>query len=282
MRALLVGLALGSLLLAGCSDDDDDSSESDDESAATAAESDGGDEGDVGDDANGEGDDGDDGEAEGLPDDFNDLLTNLDSFRAEYEIEGVDEDGNDLNGTIVILGLEGNLRIDFEGFEAEDEEFSASLIATTDAVYFCGEDLQEDEDGTCFEFPGTEDLDETGIPFGDLLGDLLPLADDAGIEVSDADDREVAGEDADCVTITQEAVEDELEGESLVCLADNGVPLLIEGSSEFGEFRLEATDVSEDVSPDDFEPPFPVDQFDLDDLGDFDFDDFDTSDDDES
>ena len=276
---MLIVLGVGAALLAACSDDDDGGSDSDTGEAAREE-----------DDDQVESDDGEseeqevdlDSDIEGLPEDFNDLLANLDSFRAEYEFEGQDDEGNDLSGSLTILGLEGNLRVDFEGFEAGDEEFSGSVIATTDAAYLCGEDLQEGEDGTCLEFAGTDNLDETGLPFGDLLGDLLPVADEAGIEVTDADDREIAGEEADCFTVTQEEIEEELEGESLVCLADNGIPLLVEGRAEGGEFRLEATDVSEDVSPGDFEPPFPVEEFDLDDLGDFDFDDFETTDDDES
>jgi hypothetical protein len=278
----LIVLGVSAALFAACSDDDDEGSDSDTEAAATDDE----DEADDG-DAEANDDDADDEEVdlgsdtEGLPEDFNDLLANLDTFRAEYEFEGQDEEGNDLSGNLTILGLEGNLRVDFEGFQAGDEEFSGSVIATTDAAYLCAEGLQEGEEGTCFEFAGTDELDETGLPFGDLLGDLLPLADEAGVEVTDADDREIAGEDADCFNVTQEAVEEELEGESLVCLAENGIPLLVEGSAEGGEFRLEATSVSDDVSPSDFEPPFPTEEFDLDDLGDFDFDDFETTDDDQ-
>ena len=272
----MLAFAAGALLLAACSDDDDDGSEA----TAEAESEDDDDSASSDDEATEDERDGDDEEVEGLPEDFNELLTDIESFRAEYEISGQDDEGNELSGNLTLLALDGNLRLDFEDVDFDGEAFSASIIATTDALYFCGEDLQEDEDGTCFEFAGADDLDETGIPFGDLLGDIIPLADEAGIEVTDADDQEVAGEDADCVTVTQEQVEDELGGESLVCLAESGLPLLVEGSAEGGEFRLEATDVSDDVSLDDFELPFPAEELDFGDLGDFDLDDFDTSDDD--
>jgi hypothetical protein len=232
-------LLLTLLTFAACGDDDDDDSD------AEATE----------DEANQE-EDGDDVDEEELDEEvasqFEDILAGLDTVRVEYDVVV-----GETSGEVTLLADAGSLRLDFR-----TEEGSGNVIINQDASYFCAVELNDGEDA-CLEFPGGEDIGDLGIPFGEIFVDLITGADEGGIEISDTDDQEIVGVDADCFLVTS----DDIDGEALVCLSDeNGVPLLIQGEAEGDEFLLEAVEVSEDVSASDFEPPYPVDEFDLEDI----------------
>ena len=71
----------------------------------------------------------------------------------------------------------------------------------------------------------------------------------------------IAGESADCFSMSG-SFEGE-SGQAEWCFTDDGILLRIAASmlaedGEVGEFRLDATAVSRDVSDADFEPPYPV------------------------
>ncbi|MEX2238895.1 MAG: hypothetical protein WEB00_15325 [Dehalococcoidia bacterium] len=265
----LLGAAVSMLLFAAaCSGDDDDSStstptETEEEGNGAGDDDDATEPEDSGDaDATEDADDGDDdatadegGGGVGLPEDLQALLGDLDTFTAEYDFE-VTGDGA-FDGQLTLTSDAGNLRLDFTSDDGD-----GTVIITGEASYFCAEGLSGGDDA-CFEFPGGEDLDQSGIPFADIFGDLLTGGTAEGISIEDADDQEVAGEQASCFTLTQQ----DIEGEALVCFADNGIPVLVDGSGEGQEFHLEATDISEDVADDAFEPPYPIEQFDFGDLG---------------
>lgn len=273
------------LLVAACGDDDDDSEqdtpteeETQEEDSTPAGDGDDGDGADGDDNADDEatveeeddgGDEDDGGSDEDierqLPGDIEELLGSLDTVRVEYDLSVTIEGEEDLDGTATLTADGGSFRLDFAS-----EDATGSVIVTEEASYFCAEGFEsddEDAEGACFEFPGGQDLDESGVPFFDLFADVLAGGDEAGVSIEDAEDQEIVGEEADCFTLLQE----EIDGEALVCLsADNAVPLLIEGAAEGEEFRLEATDISDDVGDEDFEPPYPITEIDF---GDFGFDD---------
>ncbi len=132
---------------------------------------------------------------------------------------------------------------------AEGQELSFVVINTPDASYVCTS--FPGAGGSCFSGEG----DTGGSPFAGFT-DIVEGIDEeikAGdVTVRTRTEREIAGIDAICWEIESP------EGAGNFCASESGIPLLIEVTSSEGTFRLEATDVSEDVSDSDFEPPYEV------------------------
>jgi hypothetical protein len=134
--------------------------------------------------------------------------------------------------------------------EAGGEAVSAIYITTAENTFFCTE-------GTCLAFPASAQS-----PFPDpslaLTGQVTDIEDRVlSGSVKDGGTRTIAGIEARCFTFDAPG-SGIAEGES--CVSSEGVPVLSVWESDEGSFRLEATSYSDQVSDDDFDPPFEVTQ----------------------
>jgi hypothetical protein len=169
------------------------------------------------------------------------------TFKVTYDLSsGSGEQG--FTGTMTLYKKGDNLREDFEG-ESGGEKTSATFITTPDKSYVCTEVPEMGEGGTCFSAPS-----EPGQGPTEIVADLEKALTDPNVDIVSTSSRKIAGEDAKCYTVRSS----ELEGESELCMSDEGVPLFSKSTVEGAEMSLEATDFSRDVSDDDFEPPYPV------------------------
>lgn len=132
-------------------------------------------------------------------------------------------------------------------FEATSDGQSVIMITTAEQTLICAEDA-------CFDAGGAMGGAVPNI--GDALNESIDdvESETATAEVRRIDDREIAGTNTQCVEF-----EDSAEGVTgVACYTEDGVPLLIESDTAEGQFRMEATEYSTDVSDDLFEAPFPV------------------------
>jgi hypothetical protein len=169
------------------------------------------------------------------------------TFKVTYEVGGsATREG--VEGTMVWYKKGDNLRIDISG-TFEGEKMNAVLITRPDQSYFCTDAPEMGEGGSCFATPG-----ETGGGASEIIGGLEEALSDPEVEVVGTESREIAGEAAQCFTTRSSGS----QGESEVCLSNDGVPLLSKSVLAQGDMVLEAADFSRDVSDSDFEPPYPV------------------------
>ncbi|MGE3961808.1 MAG: hypothetical protein AB7F65_09025 [Dehalococcoidia bacterium] len=131
-------------------------------------------------------------------------------------------------------------------FEAEADGDQIIMIITSDQTVLCA-------DGACFDAAGVMGaaMPNLGDMFTQSLAEVQ--ADTTNAEVRRVDGRTVAGTDTECLEF-----EDTTEGVTGVACYADGVPLYIESETAEGNFRMEATSFSTDVSDADFEAPFPV------------------------
>jgi hypothetical protein len=248
---LLVSLALvTALAFAACDDDSGNGDDGDDDTPVAEATEPSGDNGDGEEtpDAEPTEDDGDDnggngggdlGELEGRADDFANS-----TFRATYNVTGEGAPGSTM--TLYKDGAD-RIRIDFSG----GAEGDGSFIAAGENSYICfsGEsaaDLGVEGEGACIQ--SSSDTN----PVGDLT-DSLGDVELGNVTVQGKSEREIAGRDATCYEI----LDNDTNEVTTTCLDDDGVMLaLIDGSE--GGFSIEATEVSDDVSDSDFEPPYEI------------------------
>jgi len=237
LAILSVALVASLLLMAACGGDDDEEGNSEDSNPTATEVTDGGDEttdaGDGGDDA---------------ASDLSTLAENYEDFTGvvTYETTGFVDD---TFTSMKIYKGENASRVDYEGSDA-----TGTIISTADAIYLCGE-------GICLKYSsGDSSLDPTGgltallsaQSISDAYGDL---PDD--VDVSESS-QEIAGVDATCYSYTGEIDESESGDESgEICVSESGLLLRLKFSGSGGG-QFEATEATDDVSDDDFEPPFPV------------------------
>jgi hypothetical protein len=249
---MISALALGALILAAAcgGDDDDDDGGGDDgnTSTATASSENGGEETGQPTDGGSEPTDGD-----------GDVLSDIEDFASEYEnatgavtytLSG-DELGD--SGTWTIYAEGDNSRVDFE---VTDGSFIS--ITTPDATYTCTE-----SGGSGFCFEGAGGIGEN--PFGglftafasyDAVINYLDLFTDVD---ADSSSEEIAGVDANCYTLDGDFTGD--EGTIKWCWSDSGLLLLASYDLDSGLFEMRATEYSEDVPGDAFDPPYDVTSF---------------------
>ena len=141
-----------------------------------------------------------------------------------------------------------NLRMDFDG-GVEGQEMSAIIISGPDQSYFCTQIPELGEGGTCFESPS-----ELGQGVGEILGGLDEVLANPDAEIVSGGSREVLGEELACFVIRSPDV----EGESEVCLTEDGAPLATTVTSGGEVVTMEAAEFSHEVSDSDFEPPYPI------------------------
>lgn len=152
------------------------------------------------------------------------------------------------DGEMVWYQKPPKMRLDIRA-RAEGEELAFSVINTPDASYVCTS--FPGAGGSCFAGEGdTADNPFAGIT--DIVQGLDEEITAGNVTVRQRTERKIAGIDAICWEIETS------EGSSNFCASESGIPLLMEITSSEGTFRLEATDVSEDVSDSDFEPPYEV------------------------
>jgi hypothetical protein len=132
----------------------------------------------------------------------------------------------------------------------EDDQW-VIVIETPERAFTCidrGPD--DDEDGpVCFE----EEPVEVGSPLSELTGDITNFANEH--EVLDRSSREVAGENTDCFQLRSVTFGDEVE----MCFTADGA-LVYLGDPLVGAI-FEATEYSPSVDDDDFDPPYPLQEF---------------------
>jgi hypothetical protein len=166
------------------------------------------------------------------------------TFKATYQITGEGAAG----GTMIWYKKGQNMRMDMGG-EVEGQQVTDILIVRPDITYYCGEIAGTGEGSTCYSTPT-----EAGQGVEEMVGELEKILTDPSVEIVSTTTRAIAGQDADCYTIRAP----DIEGESQVCLSDEGVPLFTQETVSGQEMTMEATDFGRDVSDSDFEPPYPV------------------------
>lgn len=141
-----------------------------------------------------------------------------------------------------------NTRFDISAV-SEGEEFSFIIINTPDASYMCTS--FPGADGSCFQGEG-QDASNPFAGFTDIVEGIDEEITAGDVTVRTRTERKIAGVDAVCWEIESP------EGDGTFCASKSGIPLLIEVTAPDGSFTLEATDVSTDVSDNDFEPPYDI------------------------
>jgi hypothetical protein len=247
MRNLRWGLALivaltASALFVACDDDNNGA-----DPTSTTASGDNGDDEPTQEPANNGGDQGELREA------IDKFIAS--TYQAVYEADGLG--GEDGPSTLTMFkDGEDRIRFDFTG-TSEGEEFSGTFIVNGEESTFCSEGegfqailgVDSSEGGVCFRAPedGTNPFGGVENIFDDLESDDMTLL--------GTSEREIAGSEATCYR-----TEDADGAISIACINDDGV--LLEASEEGTEnSTITATSFSDDVSDDDFDPPYEVQDF---------------------
>lgn len=165
------------------------------------------------------------------------------TFNVTYNLES-DDPEQDMTGEWTWIQDNEGSRTRFE-IESGGQTFI--MITTAERSIACAE-------GACFDAGGAmgASIPNVGDMFTEEIDDVQSDASTASVRRIDG--RTIAGTDTECVEF-----EDDAEGVSgVACYAEGGIPLLIESNTADGNFRMEATSFSEDVSDEDFEAPFEV------------------------
>jgi hypothetical protein len=179
---------------------------------------------------------------------FGDLIGkfNQATFKVTYQLSG--DGANATQGSMTWYKKGDNLRMDMTD-EAGGQQTSAIFIEGPDKSYFCSNGPEVGGGSSCFAVPAGQ-----GTGVSDIAAGLENTLTDPNVDIVSTSSRKIAGEDAKCYTIRSPDV----EGESEICLSNEGVPLFTKETVEGVETTMEATDFSRDVSDSDFEPPYPV------------------------
>ena len=176
--------------------------------------------------------------------------------RVTYEFSSQGQ-GEDFTGEMTLYWRSPEWRMDMLTADGE-----VIMIAAEDKTLICSE-------GACLAVPN---IGSAGVGAPPFLGTVTdPDAFSAsisntvtGVDV-DSFQETIAGESADCFSVSG-SFEGE-SGDAEWCFSDDGIMLRFAGAfeeaGEEGEFRLEATAVSREVTDGDFEPPYPVTEFNL-------------------
>ncbi len=128
-------------------------------------------------------------------------------------------------------------------FEQAGQQAS-TIIKTEEGFFMCS-------DPQCLKFPAglgqSQDMSQM------LTGPLDEMKKSAQeVQTRSAGKRSIAGTKASCfeANIT--------DGQGLLCLSDEGVPLLTEFQSAEGSFKMVVTEYTTSVSDDVFDLPYPV------------------------
>jgi hypothetical protein len=214
---------------------EDSDGSGDDEPSATPEDGD--------DDGSGDGDDDGDGDGgdEVDADDFRELTEGQDelTYSVTYEVLGSGTEGEDMG--FWTIAQDPPKRAVILSFEGSEDRFW--LIEDGENSYTC---YEADGEGVCLESgPATGDI----LPPGADIDETVDEAEES-TSIREIDGRTIAGRDARCFEY------DDANGDSgTMCLdEENGVLLLLEGEG----FSMTAQEVSTDVDPGVFEPPFDI------------------------
>jgi hypothetical protein len=216
------------------------------------------------------GDDGEDGAgetptAEGTPadDSISEKLRILSerwatkSAKVNYDVSFI-QDGSANEFGLVLYWRPPDSRVDIVG---QGEGLDTIFIVAGDNRYLCA---AGDNEGQCLSLGDTplEGLVSSSIfpPFSEPDALTKSIAERVpGLDI-DTSERTIAGQSASCFSLVSPVVGG--EGEAEWCFTDDGIVLLLASSlsdaEASGTFRLEATDISSDLSDADFEPPYPL------------------------
>ncbi|MEK7247457.1 MAG: hypothetical protein AAB092_03200 [Chloroflexota bacterium] len=246
--AMVIFSALALLAFAACGggDDDDDSGG---DNTATATRDGGDDGGDATDAPNDGGDNSDDPFA-----DLADLSDNLEGAtgKVAYTQTDTDADGNVTSSTFTIYSKPPNSR--WDSGDPDDPSATTILISTADTTYSCTV-----ADETCVSFPGGGGGSAGlfgGLFSAQVITSYVSIFEAAGVDVNHSDEN-IAGDDATCFSWDEDVSNDISKGK--MCFNDAGQLVLLESEEADGsKTSMRATEYSEDVSDDVFEPPYDV------------------------
>ncbi|MDO8615016.1 MAG: hypothetical protein Q7T33_04685 [Dehalococcoidia bacterium] len=174
------------------------------------------------------------------------------SAKITYEFHSTFQ-GTTTETTMTFYSRPPDSRVDYETASVGKSIF----IDAGGKSYICSDIAGQ---GQCLASPSEGSFGSALPFFGDLASpDSIDsaLAGTAGVTIDKFEDK-IAGQDASCFKASGTFAAN--QGESSWCFADDGLLL----SSEFkgvggaGDFSMKATEVSRNVSDDDFKPPFDV------------------------
>jgi hypothetical protein len=240
LLALLASLALVVAACGGDSDDDEDTDE-----VATETEDTGDDEEEEEEDPTEDAGEGEDGDAR----------SSLEKLAASGELASgvvtytITSEGTE-DSTWTVYSDGENSRVDF----GEGESAFIS-ITTPDASYYCTALAGA---SSCFEGEGSEGVNPfaglfTQYGTSEAVIDYLDVYGDAEIDQST---EEIAGVDANCYATSGDLTGD--AGTVKWCYAESGLLLLSSYDLDSGGFAMEATEFTDDVPSDAFEPPYEI------------------------
>jgi hypothetical protein len=244
---LAVALLLG-LLAAACDGDDNGETPPADETPA------------AGETPAADGDDGDgDGDGDGASDEGIQELASLAAEASEGIVAKItyrimsEAAGETMEGEWVLVQRPPDSRIEIAG-EQGGEEFRTIIINAGGKTYLCA-DAGGEQSCLTTDIEATETQTALLDPLFDIPEELAEDAED--VDLIDKSERQIAGIDATCFTVSG-ALSGLGEGEGEVCFSDDGLLLYLGGETGGETFIFEATEVSTDVTDDDFEPPYDV------------------------
>ncbi len=147
------------------------------------------------------------------------------------------------DSTMTLYAKGDNSRIDFT-----DPGGVTNIIRNADGAYICG-------GNQCFETPPDTSVDD--VYAGLFEASAINAAAAAASDLETFDDQ-ILGEDATCFTLAGHSLAHYGAGESTWCFAGDGLLLRAMFSGGGNESSVEATEVSRDVSDDDFNLPYGV------------------------
>lgn len=188
-------------------------------------------------------------QARGDADAFAELVGKFEkaTFKVTYQVSSSGAQQS-VEGTLTWYKKGQNLRMDFES-GVEGQGTSATVISGPDQSYFCTQMPGMDTGGTCFPSPGA-----VGQGVGEIVGGLDEILANPDAEIVSGGSREVLGEELDCFVIRSPDV----EGETNVCLTEDGAPLASTVTSEGQVVTMEASEFSHQVSDRELELPYPI------------------------
>ena len=167
----------------------------------------------------------------------------------------IEADGETTEGEIVSVRRPPDSRFEIVG-QGGGETSRTIIISAGGKSYLCTSAAGEE---SCLV---TEAGEAGAAAFHPLFSIPQELTKAEDVEVVEMSERKIAGVGVTCFTVRGELA-DLGEGEFETCFSDEGLLLLLRSEGEVASFVFEATSVSTDVTDADFEPPYPVKEFEM-------------------
>lgn len=244
---MLAGALIAMLaVVSGCGGDDDDDGGDATEAATEKATDDSDRETATPEEDEGDGDD----EGGDASSDLKKLADEYKKFTGKVKYNAANFSSDSTLTSMTIYQKDGKTRVDIESSDG-----NVTMITTPEATYMCSE-------GQCIKYPADDESAAASVEgFTSLFSpeqieDDFDLPDGSDLEKSS---EKIAGIDAVCYSASGDLDETTAGDESgQVCFSESGLLLRLafEGGGEAGSF--EATEADDTVADGDFEPPFPV------------------------